>query len=851
MFRHNIELMYETVEKDKGFDAVIVVSSTSSQSQFWKQCLEGSRGKIVGKKAKIYSVTEDWAGGAGQLLGSLYAIGKVDGLMDILKKGGSAAIYHTAGMGTRLAPLPLAEGANKSAVKLPRIIEEAGHSRSITLLEGVIFQTGIFADSRRGRLCVFWGDQIFIPAKKVDFEGTHHAEIFDIRSLIPTDEKEWEKEWQSYGLIIPGKSGVLQREKQGWKNLREMIAKGLIKENSAGNIELGKSLGSFSISLPFLTALREEYSEEIARKEGKLDTDPHLWMPITSTKAEFTAKGGDSILWERTDQFRRRFLKKYLKSNLLGDKDLGEGTFWWDYGRLKLYYQNLMKLLQNSSEAKLMRHFFGIAENDIKDIEKEGLQVKNSILLDCRVKGTIENSFLMMVRGEELDIKDTAIIDSKVPRLHACRGLVYNSLELEGLSLEKDGVVADCFIPQKGRVRVKTTLNRDGKQDWQARIGKNFYSYQDLHRILWAGEMAAVYRERECWNGYYRQRMAIIPELKRMYFFKPLPDNLVETVWGGNRLEALKELTPSGRNIGESWECSTHSLHPSKILLAKDIILPLTHIIAIKGEPILGSSYQDCRGEPPYFIKFLEAKENLSVQVHPSDKQARELCEKDRGKEEAWFILKAEEGAKIHLGFKVNVDQDQFKQDLLDPEIDIADKYLNAISVSPGDIFYVSPGTIHALGSGIVLAEIQQTSDITYRVWDWNRFPKRELHLDKSLRVLNFMKTDKGNFQRIPQKRDGKVILLETHSFQVEKLDLEAEKKIEQVMGDSFHILICLEGEVLIEAKGIKESLRPFQSLLVSAELDCYHLLASQKSTVLKSFPPSLHAPFETTEKNT
>jgi len=836
MHAENIRLMYQGIKDGKVFDAIVIVSSTPSQSQFWEQRLEDCRGEIIGEKTRVFSFLEDWPGGAGQLLGTLYAWKKAEELRQILREGGSVAMYHTAGMGTRMSPLPLAEGANKSAVKLPRMIKVKGKLKPITLLEGVIFQTGIFAESRKERLCVFWGDQIFIPSQGVDFNGTHHGEIFDLRSTIPTEEKHWKKDWQSYGLIVPQKEGVLQREKQGWDDLKKLLQKGIITKESPGKVELGKSLGSFSLSLPLLEALLGEYQVELSRKKGKLDTDPHLWMPLTSTKDEFISLGGDFFLWERVNRFKNIFLKEHPELGLLGDKDLGKETFWWDYGQLKLYHQNILKLGEDSFEARCLRKFYGIKESQVDGERKDGLVVKNSILLDCQVKGNIENSFLMGVRGEAFDIKETIVIDSLIPRLNSIGGLVYNLIELEGLSLKDDEVIADCFLRQKGRVRMKTALNRDGKLDWKERVGKSPYSGQELHRILQTREIAEILAEKKCWESYYQRREKIIPQIKKMFIINPIPDNLVETVWGGKRLEILKGLPPSGRKIGESWECSAHPLHPSQVRLKEGATIPLAHILLINGEKILGKDYQKCRGIPPFFLKFLETKDNLSVQVHPGDKEAIELGEENRGKEEAWIILEAEKGAKIYLGFKLDVDRDIFKEDLLSPNNNIADKYLNDILVKPGDLFYLPAGTVHALGKGVVLAEIQQTSDITYRLWDWNRSPKRKLDVKKAISVLNFHKTKKEDFLQFPRNNGERVILMETPYFQVDKLDLRAKEKSRQETKELFNILACLKGEVLIEAQGAKENLRPLQSLLVSAELNEYFISAKTESTILKSF---------------
>lgn len=310
-YDYALEAMYRVVEEGEGFDAIVIVSPTKAQADFWQHRLEGARGVIIGEQTKIFSVEEDWTGGAGQLLGTLYAWEKQACLLgDFISKGGKVGIYHTAGRGMRLAPLPAAEGGNKSAVKLPRLVRIDGRELALTILEAVIFQTGIFAPSREGRLCVFWGDQIFVPEKRPEFAGNCEVEIFAIQQELAQNEEEWKRSWESYGLLIPAENGeVLQREKQTWDEVMELREKGLLG-SSMEKVLLGKSLGSFSLSNAFLEALLEEFQLEIEEKRGKLDTDAHLWMPITSSEKEFELGGGDRALWERIDRFKKRFIAR-------------------------------------------------------------------------------------------------------------------------------------------------------------------------------------------------------------------------------------------------------------------------------------------------------------------------------------------------------------------------------------------------------------------------------------------------------------------------------------------------------------------------------------------------------------
>ncbi|MCL0084357.1 hypothetical protein M1N82_02315 [Dehalococcoidia bacterium] len=841
MHRANIQDMHVAVEADRGFDVIIVVSSDRDQADFWQSRLEASRGSVTGRKAQIISVEEDWPGGAGQLLGTLYAWEKARAncsLHETLRSGGSVAMYHTAGKGMRMAPLPAAEANNKSAIKLPRLIEIDGKKTALTVLEGVIFQTGLFAASRGGRLCVFWGDQIFIPSRPVDFEGRHHAEILSIRAEIPSDEDVWKSEWQSYGLLIPTAGGeVLQREKQTWSELKQLIDRGIAQPDESGRIILGKSLGCFSISHALLEALRREFAGELAGKRARMDTDPHLWMPLTSTREEFVSGGGDEALWERVNGFKRRFLAREGQGlRLIGDKDLGSQTLWWDYGQLRLYHAGFLRLLEKSLEGECLRQFYDLEEYWIESSHSGELLVENSILLDTQAKGKVKDSVLLGVSADYLDISGSVIINSSLSRARARDALIYNCIDLTNIALSSGEVVADTFLPPYGRVRMKTELRRDGKKEWIETIPGNPYSFEELHKLV----MTQPKSERSRWMGYYQNREKIQEylELLKHGFIKPAADNLVELVWGGDHIEKMKGLPPSGRSIGESWECSTHPRHPSRVRLNEDLEITVIDLLSLMGEDILGRGIaSEFKGQLPILFKFIDARQDLSVQVHPSDEKARELGESDTGKNEAWLVLHAEEGAVMYLGFKEDVARDEFEEALASPEINIAARYLNALPVKAGDMLFNPTGTVHAIGKGVVLAEIQQSSGITYRVWDWNRVPQRPLHIAKAMESLNFGQTTRADFELTPRRLSEKEErLIDSFHFSVDRLTLAAGKKLVGETKGGFQVLTCLTGKVELVAQDSRECLSQWESLLVPAALGQYEIIAQEESVLLKSF---------------
>jgi len=488
LHQQNIQDMYGAVANNRGFDVVVVVSSNRDQAEFWQQRLKETSGLVIGDRARIISVEEDWPGGAGQLLGTLYAWNRAQEIIDlesVLLGGGSVAMYHTAGKGTRMAPIPAAEANNKSAIKLPRLINMAGRKTFLSVLEAVIFQTGIFAVSRPGRLCVFWGDQVFIPSKAPDFSGVYQAEILDIRSEIPSDESRWKKDWQCYGLVIPGEGGeVLQREKQKWEELQALISGGTAKADGSGKMVLGKSLGCFSIAWAMLSALLAEFASELGEKHVKLDTDPHLWMPLTSSRSDFGNQGGDPAHWDRIARFKKRFLKENPRAKLFGDKDIGAGTLWWDYGQVRLYYRNLIKSLEDSFEGECLRQFYNLQDHWIERSDSDDAVIEHSLVIDSQVKGKIRNSVLMGTRVDGVNMANSVSISSTLSRVQADRSLIYNCVDLADLKLAPGSVAADVLLPELGLMRMMTRLERDGKEDWESVLPGNPFSFKALAELV-------------------------------------------------------------------------------------------------------------------------------------------------------------------------------------------------------------------------------------------------------------------------------------------------------------------------------------------------------------------------------
>lgn len=326
--------------------------------------------------------------------------------------------------------------------------------------------------------------------------------------------------------------------------------------------------------------------------------------------------------------------------------------------------------------------------------------------------------------------------------------------------------------------------------------------------------------------------------VKHGFDFIRLADNLVERVWGGHRIEQLKGTAASGKRIGESWECSGHAEHPSMAITDDGSEVPLNRLIEERGVQILGRDVvADFGNRLPVLLKYIDARANLSVQVHPTDEEAVELGESDAGKDEAWLILDAEEGAVLYLGFKEDVAPDEFQQALQSPDVNVAEKYLRAVPVKKGDVFFNPAGTAHAIGQGVLLAEIQQSSAVTYRVWDWNRQPQRPLHREQAMKVLDFGRRGEDALRRTPIRiGDAEEKLIESLYFSLNRLTLKPSQELSLATRGSFQVLTCIQGSVVLHSQEETVALSSGRTLLVSAATGNYRIFTEEGAVVLKSF---------------
>ncbi|MDO4728533.1 MAG: mannose-6-phosphate isomerase [Bacteroidota bacterium] len=298
---------------------------------------------------------------------------------------------------------------------------------------------------------------------------------------------------------------------------------------------------------------------------------------------------------------------------------------------------------------------------------------------------------------------------------------------------------------------------------------------------------------------------------------------LKERIWGGNNLNTyLNKNVSENDAIGESWEISTVGDDVSIVANGYYKNFQLTQLIDLYPKQILGTKvYGTFRNQFPLLFKFIDASEDLSIQVHPNDEMARKY-HNSFGKTEMWYIIRATNNARNIIGFSKDSSAEEYIEFLNKKQlIDI----LEEIYVKEKDVFFLETGTVHAIGKGILLAEIQQTSDITYRIYDWDRVDNqgnsRELHLDMALESINYKK--KNTKLEYPKIANTPNNIVQSPYFSVNYLSINKEMNFNN-NGDSFKVYMCVEGSYKLEYNGMEYSFEKGSTILLPAVLDVYTL---------------------------
>ncbi len=322
-----------------------------------------------------------------------------------------------------------------------------------------------------------------------------------------------------------------------------------------------------------------------------------------------------------------------------------------------------------------------------------------------------------------------------------------------------------------------------------------------------------------------------------------------ERIWGGRRLESMfgKKL-PADVPIGEAWMISDHPSAESVVAEGPFQGRTLHALLDDDAEAILGSRARlTIHGRFPLLLKILDSTDWLSVQVHPDDPCATRLGEPDVGKTEMWHVLHADPGSQLICGLDPRVNADEFIDAARNGQLD---ELLPRFQVVPGDSVFVRAGTVHAIGAGIVLAEIQQNSDLTYRIFDWNRVDSsgvaRALHLDQSREATHFGSGHGG--KAVPLKLldgpDGgeRSMLAACEYFAAERVRF-ASKWRRQIRAESFHQILCIDGNARIGAGAGAADLEPGLACLIPGSLP--EFVVEGTGTILDYYVPDLTSDVE------
>ncbi|WP_440121978.1 type I phosphomannose isomerase catalytic subunit [Tenacibaculum sp. Ill] len=320
--------------------------------------------------------------------------------------------------------------------------------------------------------------------------------------------------------------------------------------------------------------------------------------------------------------------------------------------------------------------------------------------------------------------------------------------------------------------------------------------------------------------------------INQLLRFTPI---LKQKIWGGKKLNQLLHKKSDGSNIGESWEISDVDRDESIVSNGNLKGRTLRSLLKEYKHDLVGNYVYKTFGKQfPLLIKFIDAKEVLSIQVHPDDDLAG--LQESYGKTEMWYVMQADEEASIIIGFKENSSKEEYIQHLDNKTLL---SILNVDKVTKGDVYFVPPGRVHAIGAGLLIAEIQQTSDITYRIYDWDRKDidgnYRELHTEKALKTIDF--SAKNTYKTTYSKQENVASQVVTCPyFTTNILPVKGKKEVDLSRKDSFIIYMCVEGEVTFFYDSQQEIIRKGETILVPACIDKVEILSEGSSELLETY---------------
>lgn len=298
--------------------------------------------------------------------------------------------------------------------------------------------------------------------------------------------------------------------------------------------------------------------------------------------------------------------------------------------------------------------------------------------------------------------------------------------------------------------------------------------------------------------------------------FEPI---LKQTLWGGDKIIPFKHLNETLPNVGESWEVSAVEGSESVVANGTDKGYTLPEMVRKYKEELVGeANYARFGNKFPLLIKFIDAKLDLSIQVHPGDELAKKH-HNSFGKNEMWYVIAADKGAKLISGFAEEITPKEYKDRVHNGTFA---EVLQTCAIEPGDVFYVPAGRVHGIGAGAFVAEIQQTSDITYRIFDYNRKDKdgksRELHTSQAMDAINFSDVQDDFRTEYERVQNEPVEMVASPYFTTSVYDMTEEITCDYSELDSFVIFICVEGSCRLTDDNQNEiTLRAGETVLLPA----------------------------------
>ena len=317
--------------------------------------------------------------------------------------------------------------------------------------------------------------------------------------------------------------------------------------------------------------------------------------------------------------------------------------------------------------------------------------------------------------------------------------------------------------------------------------------------------------------------------------FSPI---LKDKIWGGTKLKSLFNKAAETDKLGESWELSGYEGDESVVTNGFLAGNNLRELIEIYMGELIGDTVFDEYGLSfPLLFKLIDANENLSIQVHPGDEVAAER-HNSYGKTEMWYVVDADKGAELIIGFNDDCSRETYLKAMSEDKVE---DLLQKVPVTKGDVFFIPAGRVHAIGKGVVVAEIQQSSDVTYRIYDYKRKDdngnERELHTEQALDVINFEASKQPKTIYSPLLNET-TPLITCDYFTTNMLRFNKSLERQYAKLDSFVAYMCLDGTFTIESEGEKTTVIKGDTVLIPASIDELSLVPDGEVTLLEVYVP-------------